>query len=88
MAQRIWSDFDPEVKVKPELVFMDPEEKGITAVSELTIETVKVKVNAPYRVCYEGKPYSGGDVLTVPKDDERDTWIKAGWATPVQKGKA
>jgi len=31
----------------------------------VTEKTVKVKVKAPYRVVYEGDPYSNGDELTV-----------------------
>jgi hypothetical protein len=46
---------------------------------------VKVKVVAPYRVLHEGKPYVGGDVLEVPKDKERDIWLKSGWVELVKE---
>jgi hypothetical protein len=46
---------------------------------------VKVKVIAPHRVLHEGKPYVGGDVLEVPKDKERDIWIKSGWVELVKE---
>ena len=40
-------------------------------------------------VVFEGTAYSGGDVIEVPNDDERDLWVKARWVTVVpQKGKA
>lgn len=45
-------------------------------------ETVKVKVVAPYRVLHEGKPFVGGDQVTVPSDTA-DHWLKAGWVEPV-----
>lgn len=71
-----------EVKVTPEVVFMDMDNsKGINVAD--TTDSVKVKVNEPYRVIFGGKIHTGGDVLTVPADDERDTWIKAGWVTPA-----
>ena len=43
------------------------------------------KVVAPYRVVFEGKPYVGGDVIEVPNDPERDTWLKAGWVELVKE---
>lgn len=72
-----------DVKVTPEVVFIDTgnSKKGINVAD--TTGSVKVKVNEPYRVILDGKIHIGGDVLTVPADDERDTWIKAGWVTPV-----
>lgn len=69
------------VEVKPELVFMDAGE-GIN-VPETPSGTVKIKVNAPYRIVHGGKVYVGGDVLEAPNDDTTTLWLKAKWAEPV-----
>ena len=53
--------------------------KGINAVAVQTKETVKVKVNAPFRIVHQGVPYAEGAVIEVPKDDTTDTWLKAKW---------
>ncbi|BBY08173.1 hypothetical protein MNVI_34910 [Mycobacterium noviomagense] len=73
---------DPEVKVKPELVFMESDEEGID-VPETPSSTIKVKVNAPYRVVHDGKPHTGGDVLDVPDSEETKLLIRSGCVTPV-----
>ena len=41
-----------------------------------TEKTVKVKVNAPYRVVHEGEPYSNGDEVVVP-EAVADEWLRA-----------
>jgi hypothetical protein len=70
-----------------------PELKPVTAASLAIREaetasprTIKVRVNNPYRVIHEGKPFSGGRTLTVPDDVEHSRWIDSGWVTKV-KGK-
>lgn len=70
------------VEVKQELVFMDAGE-GIN-VPETPSGTVKIKVNAPYRVVHDGKVYVGGDVLEAPNDDTTKLWLKVKWAEPVR----
>ena len=45
---------------------------------------VRVRVIAPYRVCREGKPFVGGQTLSVPAATA-ETWIKSGWVMPVSK---
>lgn len=76
-----------EVKVKPELVFISStEQKGIKVMTETSSATVKVKVNGNYRVVV-GKPYTGGQVLDAPDDEQTRLWIRAGWVTPVAAAK-
>jgi hypothetical protein len=56
-----------------------------------TKETVKVKVNAAFRIVHQGVPYADGAVIEVPKDDTTDTWLKTKWIAPVlvsQKSKS
>jgi hypothetical protein len=36
------------------------------AQAEAAARPIRVRVNAPYRVVHEGKPFVGGDRLTVP----------------------
>ena len=48
--------------------------------------TIQVLVNKPYRVIHEGKPFIGGQTLTVPDDVEHSRWIDSGWVSKV-KGK-
>jgi hypothetical protein len=50
---------------------------------------VRVRVIAPYRVCHEGKPFVGGQTLSVPAPTA-EKWTKANWVEPVRvsrKGK-
>lgn len=76
-----------EVKVKPELVFISStDQKGIKVMTETSSATVKVKVNGNYRVVV-GKPYTGGQVLDAPDDEQTKLWIRAGWVTPVPAAK-
>jgi hypothetical protein len=46
--------------------------KGINAVAVQTKETVKGKLNAPFRIVHQGVPYADGAVIEVPKDDTTD----------------
>lgn len=46
------------------------------ATAQTTANPVKVKVNAPYRVVHEGKPFTDGDVVEVPPDTAH-TWVAA-----------
>jgi ribosomal protein S5 len=55
------------------------------AVKDAAKAPVKVKVVAPYRVVHEGKPFVGGNHLTVPAETA-DTWLKSKWVELV-KGK-
>jgi hypothetical protein len=55
-------------------------------VTEIPCGTVKVKVNGNYRIVH-GKPYTGGDVLEAPDDEQTKLWIRAGWVTPVPAAK-
>jgi hypothetical protein len=79
---------------KSDVVFVEvPELKPVTVASLVINEaqaaapqTVKVCVNKPYRVIHEGKPFVGGQTLTVPDDVEHSRWIESGWVTKV-KGK-
>jgi hypothetical protein len=69
-----------------------PELKPVTSASlaikeaVAAVPTIKVLVNKPYRVIHEGKPFIGGQTLTVPDDVEHSRWIDSGWVTKV-KGK-
>ena len=45
--------------------------------------TVKVRVFTPYRVVHEGKPYVGGDEVTVP-GDVAELWEKSQWVERVK----
>jgi len=49
-------------------------------------KTAKVKVKGKYRVVHEGRPYTGGDELTVPQD-VADQWIKARFVEPAPTSK-
>ena len=65
--------------------------KGINAVAVQTKETVKVKVNAAFRIVHQGVPYADGAVIEVPKDGTTDTWLETKWVAPApvsQKGKS
>jgi hypothetical protein len=54
---------------------------NVKAAVENPTAPIKVKVNEPYRVLHEGKPYVGGDVLEVPDDKEHKIWLQSGWVT-------
>ncbi len=75
---------DPvEVKVRPAVFFpitMGDDEP--TTIIPAPVGTVKVRVNAPYRVVAGGKPYSGGQTCDAPAS-EVDHWIRAGWVRVV-----
>jgi hypothetical protein len=77
--------YDPEVKVKRELVFFDgvfdSDEKGIS-VAPTPVGTIRVRVNDNYRVVHK-QPYGGGDVFDAPDDDTTKQWISAGYVTAV-----
>lgn len=47
-------------------------------------QNIEVKVREPDRVVHEGVAYTGGDVLEVPNDDERD---EARWVELVSETK-
>jgi hypothetical protein len=76
---------DPEVKVKPELVFFegvfDDDIKGITVVPE-PVGTIRVCVNANYRVIHK-QAYGGGEEFDAPDDDMTRKWIESGWVSVV-----
>ncbi len=71
-------------EVKPKMIFSsgDADEKIGLAV---TIPSVKVKVNAPFRVVHDGTAYVGGDEFDVPADDTTNLWVRAGWVERVTK---
>jgi hypothetical protein len=78
---------------KSDVVFVEiPELKPVTLAAleiqqaQAAAATIKVRVNNPYRVSHEGKPFVGGQTLTVPDDVEHSRWIDSGWVTKV-KGK-
>jgi hypothetical protein len=54
-----------------------PTKRGINAVTAQiaadAASTIKVKVNAPFRVVHEGVAYADGDVVEVPNDYEHQT---------------
>lgn len=80
-------DSGPEVKAKPELVFLTTaDQKGINTVTQTSTPTIRVKVNGNYRIVV-GKPYTGGQVLDAPDDEQTKLWIRAGWVTPVPAAK-
>jgi hypothetical protein len=65
---------NPEVEVKPELVFADERDPFTAAATP--VPTVKVRVLEPYRVIHDGKVHTGGAVIDVPADDEhRLLWL-------------
>lgn len=39
----------------------------------------------PIPGCVRRQTYVGGDVIEVPNDPERDTWLKAGWVELVKE---
>ena len=45
-------------------------------------KTVKVRVNAPYRVVHEGNPHTDGDTFMVPEDLARE-WERSRWVERV-----
>ncbi|MGC2652917.1 MAG: hypothetical protein WA317_04775 [Mycobacterium sp.] len=45
---------------------------------QVTGKTVKVKVNAPFRMVHQGEPYSNGAELTVP-DEVAQHWQRSGF---------
>ena len=80
-----------ELGVNPmDVVFVGtPEEKelnmaaaNIKAATEVAA-SVKVKVNEPYRVLHDGKPYVGGDVVEIPADTAK-SWIAQKWVEIVE----
>ncbi|ORW02472.1 hypothetical protein [Mycobacterium kyorinense] len=90
MAHDVWPFGQKDIVAKPELVFIGDEDKGSKLVTQTASATVKVRVNAPFRVVHNGSAHTGGDVLQVPLDDTTKLWIKARWVEelPVaQKGK-
>lgn len=75
---------DPvEVKVRPAVSFpMTLADEEPATVIPAPVGTVKVRVNAPYRVVVKGVPYVGGDVVNAPAS-EVDHWIRSGWVRVV-----
>jgi hypothetical protein len=78
---------------KSDVVFVEiPELKPVTSAAleiqaaQAAAATIKVLVNKPYRVIHEGRPFIGGQTLTVPDDVEHSRWIDSGWVSKV-KGK-
>jgi hypothetical protein len=55
--------------------------RSIKEAAENPSAPIRVKVNEPYRVLHEGKPFVGGDVLDVPDDAEHRAWLQSGWVT-------
>lgn len=51
-----------------------------------TEKTVKVKVQAPYRVVHEAIAHTEGDTLTVPESVARE-WERSGWVERVAAAK-
>jgi sugar phosphate isomerase/epimerase len=78
-----------------EVVFMEtPEQKELSmaakvikeAAAAAEKENVKVKVNEPFRVLHDGKPYVGGDVVEIPADKAK-SWVQQRWVEIVKDEK-
>jgi hypothetical protein len=80
-----------KANAKPELVFVGPDSGGINVVTTAASNTLKVRVNRPFRIVHEGRVHTGDDVLEVPDDETTRFWRTARWVELVpasQKGKA
>jgi hypothetical protein len=45
-------------------------------------KTVKVRVNAPFRVVHEGNPHTDGDTFTAPEELAHE-WERSRWVERV-----
>jgi hypothetical protein len=87
---------DPLFKGRPQpdpVMFIEaPEVKPVTSGSlqikeaEAVAATVKVRVQKPFRIVHEGKPYTEGDIATVPEHLAAE-WEQAGSVKRVQAKK-
>jgi hypothetical protein len=76
------------ISVPDEKEATSPVTEQIKAAQETAPEpTLKVRVNAPFRVVHEGVAYQDGDVLEVPNDNPHRIWLTAGWVEQVSKGR-
>ena len=50
-------------------------------------KTIKVKVQAPFRVVHEGNAFTDGDTLTVPENVAQE-WERSRWVERVTSSKA
>lgn len=71
-------NFDPEVKVKPDITFLTGDDAGLPKLPEAVVPTVKARVLAPYRIVCGGI-FTGGDVFDAPHNDETRLWLRQGW---------
>lgn len=72
----------------PDPVVLSPVAEAVKAAEQKAAEApIRVRVQGNYRIVHEGRPYVGGDRLTVPAD-VAGKWIKAGWVELIPQKKA
>jgi hypothetical protein len=83
---------DAPVDDQVQVVFMEtPEEKELSVAARAIKEAagaaeqqnVQVKVNAPFRVLHDGKPFVGGDVVEI-RADKAKAWVAQKWVEIVK----